>query len=65
MNRKPKGQRRKRWIEESTLLRRMGADQNDGYEKQPQGKQREHELTEREGPAEHLAALRTNSGIVP
>ncbi len=47
------GQRRKRWIEESTLLRRMGADQDDGDEKQPQGKQREHELTKRERPKNH------------
>ncbi len=43
----------------------MGADQDDGYEKQPQGKQREHELTERERPENHDGGDREASSRQP
>ena len=43
----------------------MGADQDDGYEKQRQGKQREHELTERERPENHDGGDREASSRQP
>lgn len=43
----------------------MGADQDDGDEKQPHGKQREHELTKGERPENHDDGDREASSSQP